>query len=103
MTITPNVNLNAEACQIEGNKLNGRITLVTGNNSVDGTLCRVSATDEGGGYGTDSVNVFPQQRAGTPFIQVMPAGEDSSGWEVFTEDLLQANSTYVFNYHVEIF
>jgi hypothetical protein len=100
MTITKDLNI--ESAEITGNNENGRVTIVTNDHTDIRTLARI-AVEVGDNYPSDNVNVFFQQRAGVPALQLMPAGEDSTGWEIFTLDLMQPNTTYVFDYHAKTF
>lgn len=103
MTIT--TPLTGATVSIEGNKFSGRITIATGTFIDSNTICRADANDEENGYGTDNVNPFFETRVSPNDVTLQPAGEDSSGWEVFVINnaSIQPNATYVFNYHVETF
>lgn len=81
---------------IYGNKLAGRIAVQTGTGSTGKTLCRV-LFPEGNTFDTDNLRVMLFAND-AQFFQVVAQGVEGNGFEIYSKDLWNDNTSYEFNY-----
>ncbi len=99
MTSTPNTALGeGGSIEIYGNKLAGHIVVNTGCNSSGKTACTINFP-EGNGLGTDVANVFIESNDGK-FFQVVAQAVDSNGFEIYSKELWEDNTSYEFKYFI---
>lgn len=81
-------------------KFKGRILITTGTGVCAGSLVRLNV-GEGNNYDSDLLITLFTQRSGTEIVKTMVAGDDSTGFEIFTTDTLSENTSYEWNYSVQ--
>jgi len=99
MTYTDNTALGTGGTvEIYGNLFTGRIVVNTGINSSGHTACRINFPD-GNGLGTDNVDIRLRS-SDCQFFNVCAAGADSTGFDIYAEQLWEDNKTYEFRYFI---
>lgn len=98
-TYTPNTALGTGGTvEIYGNKIEGRIVVNTGTGSSGNTACRINFTEEFV-FDTDILNI-PIRSSDGKFFFVDSAGIDATGFDIFSKDLWDDNTSYEFKYFI---
>jgi len=99
MTYTANTALGTNGTvEIYGNLFTGRIVVNTGANSSGNTPCRINFP-EGNGLGTDNADVRLRSSDGK-FFNVCDAGTDATGFDIYSKELWEDNTSYEFRYTI---